>query len=84
MGRELRRAIADSNFEGERNLQISGYAWDGSVQLADFAFESLVASLNVGPGFHPLIVDTRISSPIFWLATANSAGSTFRKIRQML
>jgi len=47
-----------NNSEGARDLQINGYAGDGSVQLADFAIESLVANFNIGPGFSPLIVDT--------------------------
>ena len=47
-----------NNVEGARSLQINGYAGDGSVQLADFAIESLVANFNIDPSFTPLIADT--------------------------
>ena len=44
----LRFGIAAA--EGPRDIQVNGYAGDGSIQLTDFAQDGLIGATTVGPG----------------------------------
>jgi hypothetical protein len=47
--------VSLSNFEGQRAVEVHGYAGDGTVQLADFAVDGLVGSASVDPSGTQLV-----------------------------